>query len=87
MYKGFYATIEGIDGAGKTTVIPLIVERLTKEIDNITNLLPITELTKVTPTLDLLHQHFTFNNISDVLLKLLPLPEPSWEIFNQTHEY
>jgi dTMP kinase len=32
MYKGFYVTLEGIDGAGKTTVLPLLAERLKQAV-------------------------------------------------------
>jgi dTMP kinase len=31
MSKGFYVTIEGIDGAGKSTVVPLLAERLKQD--------------------------------------------------------
>jgi len=59
----------------------------TKEVDTTNILLPITEQTAVTPTLNLLHQYFNFKDIPEFLLKLPSLLEPSWEIFNNSNDY
>ena len=42
----------------------------------------ITQQEDITPTLTTLREYFTIQNILEYLLNLLPLPEPTWNIFN-----
>ena len=50
--------------------------------NNIQLTLPITLQSEITPTMQILRQHYTICTIPDFLLNLPPLPTPTWEIFN-----
>jgi len=44
--------------------------------------LPITRQQDITPTMKTLWQHFKIGSIPDFILKLPPLPAPTWSIFS-----
>ena len=68
-----------------TTLVEL-QNQLEKNKEEIYISLPITQQEDITPTLTTLREYFTIQNIPEYLLNLPPLPEPTWEIFDLSHD-